>query len=71
MRFFRLRIPFLCKFAQTCQFKLKFDNLNSVVVFTFSACDWNSPFWANLVEKIKNDQFKLKFGAYINLNMQN
>ena len=64
MRFFRfqLEIPFLGKFGkknQNCQLKLKFGTCtnsnvqNSVVMFTFSVFNWNYPFWANLVQKIK------------------
>ena len=29
------------------------------------------PFWANLIKKNQNCQFKLKFGTYTNSNMQN
>ena len=43
---------------------------NSVVVFTFSALDQKHPFWANLVKKNQNCQFKLKFGIETNSNVQ-
>ena len=33
--------------------------------------DRKLPLWANLVKKHQNCQFKLKFGASTNLNMQN
>ena len=29
------------------------------------------PFWVNLIQKVKNSHFKLKFGTYTNSNMQN
>ena len=63
---------FLGKFGptnQTGHFKLKFGtqtNLNlqsSMVVFTFSDLNGKHHFWANLVQKVKNCQFKLKFGT--------
>ena len=44
---------------QNCQFKVKFDTYitlnmhNSMVMFTFSVVDWECPFWASLVQKIK------------------
>ena len=44
---------------------------NSVAVFTFSVLDLKNLFWANLVKKNQNCQFKLKFGTKTNLNMQN
>ena len=39
-------------------FKMKFDaktnsNMQIPMVFIFSFLEWKSPFWANLVEKIK------------------
>ena len=42
-----------------------------MVVFSFSILNWKHCFWSNLVEKIKNCQFKLKFGTKINSNMLN
>ena len=59
---FWVEIPFLGKFGpknQNSHFKLKFGTYtnsnmqNSMVIFTFSAFDWESTFWANLVQKIK------------------
>ena len=53
---------FLAKFGpknQNYQFKLKFGTctnssmLNSMVVFTFSVCEWKCLFWANFVQKVK------------------
>ena len=44
---------------------------NSMVVFTFSILDEKSPFWANLVKKSQNCQFKVKCGTHTNLNMWN
>ena len=41
------------------------------MVFSFSDLDLKSPFWVNLVKKIQNCQFKLKFGTKTNLNKQN
>ena len=43
---------------------------NSMVVFTFSVLGRKYPFWANLVEKVKNCQFKLKYGTLTNSKMQ-
>ena len=43
---------------------------NSLVVFTFSFLDGKSPFWANIVQKLKL-LVKLKFGTWTNSNMQN
>ena len=37
----------------------------------FSVFDRKFPFWANLVKKIQNCQFKLKFDTQPNSNMQN
>ena len=37
----------------------------------FSALDRKHPFWANLAQKIKIVESKLKFGTQSNLNMQN
>ena len=60
--YFWPKLLFLRKFilkCQSCQFKLKFctytnSNMqNSMVIFTFSICDWKYPFWVNFVEKIK------------------
>ena len=45
--------------------------MQKYAVFTFSVLDQKNPFWANLVKKIKNSQFKLKFGTKTNLNMRN
>ena len=42
-----------------------------MALITFSVLDRKPPFWANLVKKNHNCQFKLKFGTYTNLNMQN
>ena len=59
---FRQEIPFSDKFCQknrNCQVKLKFgasinSNMqNSVVVFISLVLDWEFPFWASLVKKIK------------------
>ena len=44
---------------------------NLMVVFIFPDLQWKYPFGANLFQKIKNCQFKLKFGTKTNLNMQN
>ena len=44
---------------------------NSMALFTFSILDGKNPFWASLVQKIKNCQFKLKFGTKTDSNMQN
>ena len=40
-------------------------------MFTFSVLDQKHPFWADLVKKNQNCQFKLKFRAKTNLNMRN
>ena len=37
----------------------------------FFVLDQKNPFWANLVKKNQNCQFKLKFGTKTNLNMRN
>ena len=37
----------------------------------FFVLDRKFPFLANLIKKIKNCQFKLKFGTWTNSNMQN
>ena len=41
------------------------------MVFTFSVLEQKNPFWANLVKKNQNCQFKLKVGTKTNLNMSN
>ena len=41
-----------------------------MVVFTFSVLDLEYQFCANLVQNVKNCQFKLKFGTYTNSNLQ-
>ena len=40
-------------------------------MFTFAVLDQKNPFWANLVKKNLNCQFKQKFGAKTTLNMHN
>ena len=40
-------------------------------MFTSSVLYQKSTFWANLIKKIKNRQFKQKFGTKTNLNMRN
>ena len=44
---------------------------NSMVVFTFSFLTGITPFLAKLVQKNQNYNFKLKFVAETNSNMQN
>ena len=41
-----------------------------MVMLTFSVLDRKQPFWVNLIQK-NNSQFKLKFGATTNVNMEN
>ena len=45
--------------------------LNLIVVFTFSILIWKHWFWANVVQKIKNCEFKLNFGNRPNSNTLN
>ena len=42
-----------------------------MVMLTFSVLDQKYCFWANLVQKNQSCHFKLKFGTFTNLNMQN
>ena len=42
-----------------------------MMLFTYFVFEWKYPFWANLVQKNQNYQFKLKFGTYTNSNLQN
>ena len=44
---------------------------NSVVLITFSASEQKYLFWANVIQKNQNCQFRLNFGTQRNLNMQN
>ena len=51
-----LFLGIFCPSNRNCQFKLKFgtqtnSNMQNSVVFTFSACNWKYPFWANLIQK--------------------
>ena len=45
---------------QNCQFKLKFGTItnlniqNSIMMFTFSFFNQKYPFWADLIQKVKN-----------------
>ena len=41
-----------------------------MMLFDFFVFVRKYSFWANLVQKNENIQFKLKFGTYINSNMQ-
>ena len=41
-----------------------------MALFTYSVLDQKHPYWANLVQKKQNRQFKLKFGTWANSNMQ-
>ena len=41
-----------------------------MALFTYSVLDQKHPYWANLVQKNQNCQFKLKFGTQANSNMQ-
>ena len=43
--------------------------LNPMVVFIFSILGWTRSFMANLIQKIKKCQFKLKFGTRTISNM--
>ena len=44
---------------------------NSIVLLTFFVSEHKYYFGVNLVQKIPNYQFKLKFGTWTNLNLQN
>ena len=44
---------------------------NSIVMLTFFVSEHKYYFGVNLVQKIPNCQFKLKFGTWTNLNLQN
>ena len=41
-----------------------------MVMFTFSALELKFCFWANLVQKLKNDLPRLKFGTETNSNRE-
>ena len=45
--------------------------LNSMMIFNFSFFDREYAFWANLVQKNENCQFKVELGTLTNSNMQN
>ena len=44
---------------------------NSMMMFIFSLFDEENLFWANLLKKSQNFQFKLKFYTQTNSNIQN
>ena len=50
---------------------INFKMQNSMAVFTFPILNWELSFLANLVQKIKNCQFKLKFGSKTKSDMLN
>ena len=56
---------------QKSMVKSKINMQKLVELFILFVLDRKHPFWANLVQKNQNSQFKLKFGAFTNSNMQN
>ena len=50
---------------------INFKTQNSMAVFTFPILNWELSFLSNLVQKIKNCQFKLKFGSKTKSDMLN
>ena len=45
--------------------------MENSIVFILPVLDWKYSFWANLVQKIKNCQFMLKFCTKSNSDVQN
>ena len=56
---------------QKSMVKSKINMQKLVELFILFVLDRKHPFWANLVQKNQNSQFKLKFGTQTNSNTQN